>query len=209
MNRRASLERRTPLRPTSFASLRALQIRCCGKKRFATEQAAEAALLRIARTASDEPYPRYAYECGEGWWHLTRRAPALDTRSGRWNTGPDRHVRDIVDERDDWHCACCGESVYGRPYSRQHRVARGMGGTSDARLNGPSNIVLLCGSATSPGGCHLACEQRDERMNELGFWLNSWQRPWLEPVAHARYGRVYLLDHEPWVMPADESDGAS
>jgi hypothetical protein len=78
-----------------------------------------------------------------------------------------------------------------------------MGGTSDVRLNAPSNIVLLCGSATSPGGCHLACEERSERMNQLGFWLNSWQRPWLEPVAHARFGWAYLLDTEPWFMPAE------
>lgn len=140
---------------------------------------------------------------------LTPLRTSREKRTGRRDTGPDRSVKAIVDERDDWTCACCGNSVYGRPFSRQHRVARDLGGTSDARLNRPSNIVLLCGSATSPGGCHLLCEQRDERMRELGFWLNSWQRPWLEPVAHALHGWAYLLDEEPWVMPADETDGAA
>jgi hypothetical protein len=213
MKRGAPLKRDKPLRPASFASLRTLQIRCCGKKRFATQEAAEAALLRISRTTSREKYPRYAYQGDCGWWHLTKLAPARDTRTGRpRDTGPSLHVKAIVDERDDWHCAACGNSVWGRPYSRQHRVARGMGGTSDPRLNAPSNLVLLCGSATSPGGCHLLCEQRDERMNELGFWLKNSQRPWLEPVAHARYGWVYLLDEQrpdgSWVMPA-ETGGAA
>lgn len=137
---------------------------------------------------------------------LKRHKPlrtSRERRTGRRDTGPDRSTRELVDERDDWTCACCDESVHGRPFSRQHRVARGMGGTSDARLNAPSNIVLLCGSATSPGGCHLACEERSERMHELGFWLNSWQRPWLEPIAHARFGWAYLLDTEPWFMPAE------
>lgn len=147
---------------------------------------------------------------------LMRRTPlrtSKEKRAGRRDTGPSLHVKAIVDERDDWHCACCGTSVWGRPYSRQHRVARGMGGTSDPRLSAPSNIVLLCGSATSPGGCHLLCEQRDERMHELGFWLKNSQRPWLEPVAHAFHGWVYLLDKQrpdgSWVMPTDETDGAA
>jgi hypothetical protein len=207
MKRGAPLKRTKLLRPGSFTALRDLQIRCCGKKRFATKEAAEAALLRIARTADNDRYPRYAYECPNGWWHLTKLAPARDTRSGR-DTGPSLRVKAIVDERDNWTCAACGESVWGRPYSRQHRVARGMGGTSNPRVNAPSNLVLLCGSATSPGGCHLLCEQRDERMSELGFWLHSWQRPQLEPVAHALHGWVYLLDEEPWVMPA-ETDGVA
>lgn len=128
---------------------------------------------------------------------LKRKQPlrtSREKRTGSQNTGPDRSVREIVDERDDWTCACCGNSVYGRPFSRQHRVARGMGGTSDPALNLPSNLILLCGSATSPGGCHLACEQREERMHELGFWLNSWENPAVVPVAHASYGWVLLLD---------------
>lgn len=127
---------------------------------------------------------------------LKRRKPLLskaEKRKRPRDTGPDRATRELVDERDDWHCACCGNSVYGRPFSRQHRIARGMGGTSDPALNRPSNIVLLCGSATSPGGCHLACEQREERLHALGFWLNSWENPAAVPVAHASYGWVLLL----------------
>lgn len=126
---------------------------------------------------------------------LRRRAPLLSRaekkRRPRY-TGPDRSVRELVDERDDWTCACCGNSVYGRPFSRQHRVARGMGGTSDPALNRPSNIVLLCGTATT--GCHLACEQRELAMYELGFWRKQHENPAQIPVAHAIYGWCLLLD---------------
>lgn len=141
---------------------------------------------------------------------LQRRKPlrtSREKRTGRRDTGPSRDVRELVDERDDWHCACCGNSVYGRPYSLQHRVARGMGGTSDPAANSPANLITLCGSATSPGGCHLACEQRTERLNPLGFWLWSWQDPELEAVAHAVHGWCYLLD-DGSVMDA-ETGGAA
>ena len=127
---------------------------------------------------------------------LVRRTPlrtSREKRTGRRDTGPDRTTRELVLERDDWRCACCGASVWGRPFSRQHRDARGMGGTSRPEANSPVNLIVLCGSATSPGGCHLACEQRDQRLNELGFWLKHGQDPATTPVAHAVYGWVLLL----------------
>lgn len=128
---------------------------------------------------------------------LKRRTPLLSKAAKRKTpryTGPDRSVRELVDERDDWTCASCGNSVWGRPFSRQHRVARGMGGTSDPARNRPSNIVVLCGSATSPGGCHLACEKREAFMYELGFWRWQHEDPAKVPVAHALYGWCLLLD---------------
>jgi hypothetical protein len=87
--------------------------------------------------------------------------------------------------RDNFRCAACGLNVNGIPYSLQHRVARGMGGTSRPEANSPERLVLLCGSATTPGSCHLACEQRDPSMHARGLWLNSWQDPAIAPVAYA------------------------
>ena len=138
---------------------------------------------------------------------LQRRTPLRTSkakRTGRRDTGPDRTTRELVLERDDYTCAGCGNSVYGRQYSLQHRLARGMGGTSDPAANRPSNLITLCGSATSPGGCHLACEKRDKGLNERGFWLERHQRPALEPVAHALHGWVYLLD-DGTVMDAERA----
>jgi 5-methylcytosine-specific restriction protein A len=128
---------------------------------------------------------------------LRRRAPirtSKEKRTGRRDTGPSRDVRELVLERDDYTCACCGHSVLYGPYSLQHRVARGMGGTSDQAINRPSNLVTLCGSATSPGGCHLACEKRDPILLSLGFWLRRNEDPAQVPVAHAVHGWAFLLD---------------
>jgi hypothetical protein len=127
---------------------------------------------------------------------LARRTPLRSKAERRRRpryTGPDRSTRELVLERDDYRCACCDNTVYGRPYSLQHRDARGMGGTSLPEINSPTNLITLCGSATSPNGCHLACEQREERLNELGFWLKRGQDPATTPVAHAVYGWCLLL----------------
>lgn len=104
-----------------------------------------------------------------------KRGPVRDT-------GPSAAVRRLVRERWGFRCAACGISVIGRDWSIQHRQARGMGGTSDPAVNLPSNLVLLCGSATSPGGCHPLCEQRDPDMHGRGFWLYSWEDPKAVPV---------------------------
>jgi hypothetical protein len=100
----------------------------------------------------------------------------------RRDTGPSRKVRALVMAREGHACAACGISITGRPYSVQHRVARGLGGTSDPAANALPNLVLLCGSATTPGSCHALCESRDEDMRGRGFWLWSWEDPALIPV---------------------------
>lgn len=111
-----------------------------------------------------------------------KRKPARDT-------GPSRAVRKLILAREGMQCAGCGVSVAGWPFSVQHRRARGMGGTKDPAANLPSNLLLLCGSATSPGGCHLLCEQRDPHMHERGLWLYSWEDPAEVPVMLAsRHG---------------------
>lgn len=98
------------------------------------------------------------------------------------DTGPTRKTRMLVLERDEYACVACGRSIAGGFYSIQHRQARGMGGTSDRAVNSPVNLVVLCGSATTPGSCHLACEKRDEEMHARGYWLQSGEDPALVPV---------------------------
>lgn len=142
---------------------------------------------------------------------LRRRSPLLSKAEKKQRpryTGPPAATRLTVLERDDWTCACCGNTVYGRPYSLQHRVARGMGGTSDPAANSPANLITLCGSATSPMGCHLACEQRDQRMYDLGFWRKQHENPAQIPVAHAIYGWCLLLD-DGTVKPLPSLGGAA
>jgi hypothetical protein len=111
-----------------------------------------------------------------------KRKPARDT-------GPSAKVRALVLARDGYACIGCGKGILERPYSLQHRVARGMGGTSQAHASSPVNLIVLCGSATSPGGCHLLAERRDPVMHERGLWLNSWENPAEVPVMTAsRHG---------------------
>ena len=122
---------------------------------------------------------------GQGEARLARGVPlkrAPRERKAARDTGPSRKVRALVLARDGYRCCGCGISVTGRPYSLQHRVARGMGGTSRPDVNSPVNLLVLCGLSSTPGSCHLACEQRDPVMHERGLWLRSTEDPALVPV---------------------------
>ncbi len=99
------------------------------------------------------------------------------------DTGPAAKVRALVLARDGGKCAGCGVLVTGGPYSIQHRVARGMGGTSRPGANSPERLVLLCGSAVT--GCHGLAESRNPVMHERGLWLYSWEDPAAAPVTYA------------------------
>ena len=103
-------------------------------------------------------------------------------------------TRGLVLARDSWQCVACGKPVGGAFtwWSIQHRKARGQGGTND-----PSNLIALCGSATSEG-CHLKCEQREREMQAQGYWLESWQDPATEPVmVHDGHGSGVMV----WLLP--------
>jgi 5-methylcytosine-specific restriction protein A len=173
----------------------------CGTKAYATQDAADRALAKVQSLGLRVDMPRRVAQCWHGQWHLEGKKKV--------DTGPDRDTCDLIVKRDDWTCACCGNSIWGCEFSRQHRVARGMGGTADPAINRPSNLITLCGSATSQGGCHLACEQRDPRLYDLGFWRKNGEDPAVIPVAHAVHGWVLLLDEEPWLRFPPEWGGAA
>jgi hypothetical protein len=100
----------------------------------------------------------------------------------RRETGPSAAVRRLIFARADGRCENCFRVVGDGWYSVQHRVARGLGGTSRDEANALWNLLLLCGSATSPNGCHLLCERRDAEMHDRGMWLWSWEDPRVTPV---------------------------
>lgn len=110
------------------------------------------------------------------------------------DTGPGRATRDLVMERDGFCCAFCGRQLLTGPRSLQHRQARGMGGRPAGDANRPPNLLLLCGSATTPGGCHSWAESRAEEARVAGLWVPSWENPADVPVLHAAYGPVLLTD---------------
>ncbi len=184
MKRGGELKRRSPLRGKSG---------CCGKKRYATEEAALIALERIRMLGHQGKVPQRAYRCTSGWYHLTsqKSSPSANVP---------RSTRDLVMERDEYTCFRCGAPLLTAPRSLQHRDARGMGGSSDPLIHSPANLILLCGTANSPDGCHWLAEQRGEDANVAGFWLRNGRVPADTPVLHWRLGPVFL-DHGGGMTP--------
>lgn len=77
--------------------------------------------------------------------------------------------REVVLARDGTTCQCCGVDVMHKLASIQHRIPRGAGGS--ALVNRPSNGVLVCGSATTPGSCHNWMEHEERAIAEAQGWL--------------------------------------
>lgn len=127
------------------------------------------------------------------------RKPAV-----RRDTGPSRKVRAVIWKRAGGACESCGVSVAGRPYSIQHIIARGMGGTSDPDANALFNLVLLCGTATTPGSCHALAESRDPGMRARGFWAYSWENPAVKGITLAD-GTTVLLGAKYLTVPPEEA----
>jgi hypothetical protein len=186
---RTPLRRRTPLLDRS--EKRDLLTRCCGKKAYATEEAARADLERIQMLGRTEKVPQRVYACKNGWHHIT-------SQKGSSSANVPRATRELVYERDELSCFCCGVSLLGQPFSLQHRDARGMGGSSDPLIHSPANLILLRGTGITE--CHGRVEQRGEADNVAGYWLRHGQDPAETPVLHWRLGPV-LLTHEGAVVP--------
>jgi 5-methylcytosine-specific restriction protein A len=102
----------------------------------------------------------------------------------------DAATKQLIRDRDHHRCVRCGKEVPPGTGSIQHRRAAGMGGTKDPVSCSPANGVLLCGSATSPGGCHAWCESRDPDAAAMGYVLSQQQDP----------REVRVLWHSEWVL---------
>lgn len=117
-------------------------------------------------------------------------------------TGPTPATVELVLARDWECCVSCGRPngpERGYHWSLQHRVARGSGGTSRLELSLPANLIVLCGSATTPGGCHARVERRGVEDRTAGYWLlrDTNGHPTMPaeiPVYHAAYGWCFLDD---------------
>lgn len=101
-------------------------------------------------------------------------------------------VRAVVLERDANMCQRCGVDLVHKLASVHHRRPRGAGGS--ALVNHPANMVLVCGSATSPG-CH-----RDIEVDRARAETEGWLIPKLNGV---KPSQVPLLppDRVGWVLP--------
>lgn len=179
--------RRSRLRPRG-TPLKGLETTCCGKKRYATQAAAEYALERIRGLALRDKLPARVYACDQGWYHLTSQAKPY--------TGPDRATRDLVLARDGG-CVICGAGPYGLQV--HHRKARRMGGRTDERINAPSNLVTLCAVD------HTWVESRRAEALEMGLLVAEHDDPAQVPALGL------LLDDDGGATPVPHADqgGAS
>ena len=76
-------------------------------------------------------------------------------------TGPDQKTAQLVCARLYGMCLRCQE----KPGSQiHHRLPRGMGGTSDPKINDPENLVWICYD------CHALIERHREVSYQTG-WL--------------------------------------
>jgi hypothetical protein len=123
----------------------------------------------------------------------------------RRDTGPTRAQRAVVLNRADGCCEICGREVMlvggrvVRPYSIHHRRPRGMGGTSRPEINSPANLLLLCGDATTPGGCHTRVEANRSLAYENGWLVRASADPATVPV---------LLEGSDWHLLTDDGQRA-
>ncbi|GAA1401927.1 hypothetical protein GCM10009613_61060 [Pseudonocardia kongjuensis] len=94
--------------------------------------------------------------------------------SGRGKAVPARDIptglRRLVLDRDLERCVRCGRHTAGIARSIQHRQARGQGGRLGAHT--AANLILLCGHATTPGGCHAYAEDRSN-------WADTTSHGWV------------------------------
>ncbi len=120
------------------------------------------------------------------------------------NTGPTAATRKIVYERARGLCERCGQPI-AQQFSIHHRLARGMGGTKDPSANSPSNLVLLCGSATTPDGCHTTVERFRQAAITTGWIVPRTADPARTPVKFPT-GRWYLLNPDGTLTPTSRPE---
>lgn len=113
-------------------------------------------------------------------------------------TGPTSAVVNAILERAQYSCEACSVPLgawRGVDWSVQHRRPRQMGGTRWTGSNLPSNLMILCGSATTPGSCHEFAESRRSAAVASGWLVLSRTDPAAVPCLVQRGSRwVYLGD---------------
>jgi hypothetical protein len=131
---------------------------------------------------------------------MVRRKPPSAKRVKE--PGPSKRVVDLVFARDGGCCVRCGRAVdparRGEDWSCQHRRARGAGGDVRPETNLPANLVILCGSATSAGGCHEWAERARAEARLAGLSMRWKQDPTRVPLI-TWWGPVLLDDQGRWV----------
>lgn len=140
------------------------------------------------------------------------KSPSRRKPNPRRDTGFPAAVRTLIDWRDSdmgalWphrRCQACGQVFRTGQCDRQHRIARGSGGSRSPLVNGPVNGVTLCRL------CHALAEARSPAMYERGFWLRQSDLPRLHLIPVRRWdGRdAWPTADGGWSLEPPESEAA-
>lgn len=124
-------------------------------------------------------------------------------------TGPSRKTLSVVDDRAEGNCEFCSRALdlFGKQFSRQHRIPRQMGGSREPRINAPANLIVLCGSATTPGSCHERAERERDWARLVGLLLRRIDEPDSAPVLYRGRWAWLLNDGSVQYIP-DAGDAA-
>ena len=123
-------------------------------------------------------------------------------------TGFPTRVRNLINKRAQHRCEICG--IRKRDMQIHHRKPRGMGGTSDERVNEPSNGLLLCAS------CHGFVESSRGDAYRMGWLVRGEGLPPLVPARRwdgwkwlARDGAARDVSEDYWASrhPRRVADG--
>ena len=114
----------------------------------------------------------------------------------RRDTGPTPAQKRLVVDRSGSRCEICNLALFDAdlgwlaPHSFHHRQPRGMGG-SKSEANTPDRLLLLCGHATTPGGCHTLVESQRALAYANGWLVKHPTDPATVPVVLFA-GRLFL-----------------
>ncbi len=118
------------------------------------------AVVRRTPLKPGKPLTRRAELKAKSGTGLKRTGTTKSRKASASTIIPD-DVKDAIADRDQLEghpqCQRCGRLIGTGLFSRHHRDPRGMGG-SKADPHAMANLVLLCGTATSRGGCHAEVE---------------------------------------------------
>ena len=99
-------------------------------------------------------------------------------------TGPDQKTAQLVCARLYGMCLRCQE----KPGSQiHHRKPRGMGGTSDPKINDPENLVWICRE------CHALIERHREVSYQTGWLVRRSADPAEQYLIAPRRQMIMLL----------------
>jgi 5-methylcytosine-specific restriction protein A len=124
----------------------------------------------------------------------TAMARTVGKQRKQRDTGPTQATKVLLWARAGGRCELCGRDLNtGHPFSRHHRRPRGAGGSSVSWINDVTNLLLLCGSATT--GCHFLVESQ-RALAAANGWLVPMSSPYLPaelPVLLAAFSELVYL----------------